>query len=126
MRRIASILASLFIAHFASSAGPAFACGQIAVSHLAAAPGAQIEVRGFAFWSDPRPVTLAWEGGRRIATVELDGNGTFSISISVPEAEGVYRIRAVQGSGDSAPFYASVRVTGFARLSEARSAMGLE
>ena len=125
MRLIASALASLLIAHLAASAGPAFACGQITVSHSAAVPGAKIEVRGYGFWSDPRPVGLAWESGRAIAMVELDSNGTFSISITVPEAEGAYRVVATQGEDNSAPVYASIQVTRSVLISQAQRAWNL-
>lgn len=92
-------------------AGEAKAClGQIAVSPQAVFPGGEIKIRGYGFWADPRPVTLAWENGPVIATVQPDTQGNFEITVRAPIAEGTFRVVASQGEADPAPSYATVSV----------------
>ncbi len=94
------------------TAVPAAACiGQIVASPAVVVPGGEIKVRGFGFWADPRPVTLAWENGPVIAVVQPDPEGNFELTLRAPAAEGTFRIVATQGEFDPTPFYATLAVT---------------
>ncbi len=94
------------------TAVPAAACvGQIVVSPAVVVPGGEIKVRGFGFWADPRPVTLAWENGPVITVVQPDPEGNFELTLQAPAAEGMFRIVATQGEFDPAPSYVTLTVT---------------
>ncbi|MER3397759.1 MAG: hypothetical protein C4315_11125 [Chloroflexota bacterium] len=105
------ILSLLVLVSALLPAAPAAACiGQIVVSPAIVSPGGEIKIRGFGFWADPRPVTLAWENGPIIAVVQPDPGGNFELTSRAPAALGTFRVVATQGEFDPAPFYASLTV----------------
>ena len=71
---------------------------------------AQMPVRGYSYWTDRSPVTVAWENGQVVARVSPDDNGEFTIIVAAPAVPGTYKLVARQDREDSAPVTITVSV----------------
>jgi hypothetical protein len=94
------------------AAGNASACGQL--SHVEPTkPGQRVLIRGYGygFEGGARPVTLVWAAARSVAaTVSIDAQGSFEVSILAPEAPGDHELVALEGEDDPAPMSVTVTV----------------
>ena len=104
MKRLIAGIAGVFIVSGGANACEDMQGGGTVLSN------AQFPVRGYSYWTDKTPITIAWDNGQVAARVSPDDNGEFAITVTAPSVPGTYKLVARQNRDDSAPVTITVAV----------------